>query len=315
MRTDTFGTGMYLSRPYLEWLMTMKDEMTMGCETFGEVVKLFSNSRYKRFIEEINHECNDFFYHLTDHGDEVTLSRNYEVVYVPYDHVFEQDGDLKDVKTSKDFIICGSGICEDGYFPRSGRYLYRHTSYSSGGFYLLVYWLSNKEKWEVYKDYDDRDYKIKMNFLDIAGAEENSKLFGKYFLGEEIFEIAELNVVRHLMDEIEEMDLVCKKEKYYGLRLLAYAEAIIALSAVKYQLGEKIPKKEILQLAKKRVELLKKEKGTGPAAEIGGAILKARKEKVSFEVADRITFEPTRDLCEFKPEDFDDEYFDECVNE
>lgn len=316
MITDVHGNGMYLSRSYLEWLMRMRDETTMGCETFGDVVRMFSNSQYKRFIEELNHECNDYYYHLTCHGDSVSLSRNYEAVYVPYGHVFEQDGDLSDVKASKDFVVYGSGFCENGNPPRSGKLLYRHSPYSSGWFCILVYWLGFKEKWEEYKDYNDGNYKIKLNFLDIAGAEENSKIIGNYFLSEELFMIAELNVIRHLMDEIEEKNLISKKEKFYGLKLLALAEAIISLSAEKYQVGQKIPVKEILKLAEKRVKLIIREKGTGAAAEIGGAIQKSRKQSISFEVADRIVYEPVeRDFGEFEPEDFDDEYFDECVDD
>ena len=106
METNYEKSGIYLSRAFYDWLMEKNDELTDKYVTFGELFKAYSNSRYKRFIQEQNVIENDFFYHIKRIDDYIVLKSSYDLVFVPYDKILA-GYDYKKIRAEWDEIVNG----------------------------------------------------------------------------------------------------------------------------------------------------------------------------------------------------------------
>ena len=282
--------GIYLSRSYYDWLMAKNNELTDRYVTFGELFKAYANSKYKRFIQEQNLMCNEFFYHIKRIDNHIKLERNYDMVFVPYDKILAGYNVKTDIESTDTFLVNYSNICQDGQFPSKCARL--HYGYVSEHLHLdyLAYQGFTRERDEYERKFDMRFYEhtVKLGFMEYAMAEENSsRLLGcnlEYTLARRL----EANVIRHLMDEAERLYLVNRKKKNYELRLLLFAEGIMLLSTHGYMVGHAIPIRVIQEYVNSGLNKLKQKDVNLTFSEMCKEIRETRKEIIKFRISDQL---------------------------
>ncbi len=296
MVTNYSKYGMYLTRPYFYWLLSKNDELTQPYETFEELVKAFSRSTYKRFIQEQNSMLNDFFYHIKKQARGVILERSVDLMFVPYELILSQEGDITALKLTDDFVISYSNTCMGGGHPErykllNQEYLNSNMYSSFPAYHQLV---DEKYLYETYLDVPDGS-NVSLTFLDFYAAEENNnlELHRDYFDFRLTYRM-KANIIKHLITEVEKLDIACVDRQHYELWLLAYAEAIMQLSTEKYKVGEVIPLDEIYSVSNIRLNKLQHENHDRSLPKMCQQIDKARVETIHFMVSDTY---PGKPIC------------------
>ena len=298
--------GMYLTRPFFDWLLSKNEELTQPYETFEELVKAFSRSTYKRFIQEQNIMMNDFFYHIKKQGTGVVLERSVDLLFVPYELILSQEEDIKALELTDDFVISYSNTCMGGghpdrYKPLNQEYLSSLMYSSFPAYHQLA---DEKNLYETYLEVTDGS-NVSLSFLDFYAAEENNSMeLHRDHLDFRLTYRMKANVIKHLISEMEELGIVGTLGQCYELRLLTYAEAIMQLSTDKYKVGEVIPLDEIYSMSNSRLNKLTHQNDDCEYLKMCQQIKKAREETIHFEVLDTY---PGKPICE----PFSNWYYDE----
>ncbi|RKM61327.1 hypothetical protein D6855_05400 [Butyrivibrio sp. CB08] len=311
METNYEKNGIYLSRDYYNWLLEKNEELTDRHATFGELFKAFSNSRYRRFIQEQNLMGNEFFYHIKKIDDSIRLERSYDLVFAPYDMILTGSDVKTDIETTNDFVASYSILCPGGRFPTKSmnlNYCY-YSRYQYDDCISFDPFTKERERYEKNMGMQSFENTLKLSFIEFAMDEENVERFIKVNFEHLLARRIEANVIRHLMEDAESLYLVNRRHKYYELRLLAFAEAIMLLSTHKYEVGKRIPLMEIKEYAKKRLNDLEEQSGhiNIDLTEMSKEIRETRKNIINFRVSDKLN-----DDCE---EDYDMWEFFDCEEE
>ncbi len=307
METNYEKSGAYVSRAFYEWLLEKNDELTDRYQTFGELFMTYSNSKYKRFIEEQSLMANNFFYRIKKCNYGIRLVRSYDMVFLPFD----QPIDPKEIITSTDdFVVSYSNICQDKRYPMKYNYL----NYSYLSKYLCMDNNSSfvitdeRNRYEKNLGMESYENLVFINFMDYAMAEENSEGLLRFNLEYHMARRMEANVIRHLMDEAERLYLVNRRKKNYELRLFAFAEAIMKLSTDRYKVGQKIPMGVIKEQVEQRMDKLRRmENADLEIPKMCRQIREARTDIIGFKISGK--------YIENYEEQFEDYLWLECEEE
>ena len=291
METNYEKSGIYLSRAYYDWLIEKNDELTDKYVTFGELFKAYSNSRYKRFIQEQNVIENDFFYHIQRIDNYIVLNRSYDLVFVPYDKILTGYGAKTDIESTDDFVVSYSNLCQDGRYPGTCTALhYGYISkYLHSDYIAYDSFTEERKRYEKMMEAQDYTNMLGLSYVEYAMAEEDSSgLLGCDF-ERMLTKRIEANVIRHLMDEAENLYLVSRRKKYYELRLLEFVEGIILLSTHGYKVGQMIPISRIQEHVREGIKTLEKKDVRLTVPEMCKEIRDARKDTITLSVSDQLT--------------------------
>ena len=262
MLSNNEKNGIYLSRSFFDWLLEKNDELTDNYVTFGELFKTYSNSKYKRFIKEQNLMANDFFYHITKSENGIKLERSYDLVFVPVDQSLNGKEAEAIAEPIDDFVVSYSNICTNGKCPEKGMvlnyYYLSKTLYSE--FLGFDSFTEERKRYNTKFNLNDQESTLKLTYLEFAITEENIYDLARCNLERELTKRMEANVIRHLMDEVEHLNLVDRRKEYYEIRLFAFVEAIMLLATKEYGVGQKMPIDAIREMAAKRIDNLTKDK-------------------------------------------------------
>ncbi len=299
---DDYYEGMACSREFAEWLLRMNNTLDFPARTYYKLVRLFCRTQYKELMLEEMRKANEFFYSLTENDDgELTLKSSYEMVFLPYE---------EDVRTFAprplNGTVLGYRVLQTrGYLPGS---YYNGLPHDYGSMRYIIDLFCNRnaatEKLEVKNGNMTDIYKLSefqraemTHFID----NQMPYSFGPSCPDRMLCYNTHFNILSHLMDDVDSLQLIDKDCEHYELRLVSAVSELLYAKMHKTMIMDK---KKLLDSANVRYMAFMNENGQSASlVELCCNIRDGYKKRVVIEIdySTAIDFDADWDDMEIAP--------------
>lgn len=216
------------SRDFADWLLKMNETLSFPAKSYYKLVRLFCRMQYKEFLLEEEKKANDFYYRLVQDNNNLKLESTYELVFMPYEESIRRFKP-KTLKCGVEFgyrILQTRGFMPGDYYselPRNNRSMdYIIEEFAGRSKAVRNLKVINGELTDVYK------------MSEFQRAEERGFIDNQmpYAMGPSCPDrlmcySTHFNVLSHLMEDVDCLNLVDKNAENYEIRLVAIVSEML----------------------------------------------------------------------------------------